>query len=162
VAGNNSLKKSKIKSFGSVAADIRLTPCSTIFVKTITIMTTTETMTTQEVANRFYELAQQGNWNQIQDELYSSDAKSIEPEGAQGLKTVAGLDKIKEKGKEWGEMVEQTHGGYCSKPLVAGSHFTCVMGVDATFKGQGRQLYTKSTMEKLSANNSSFNCERTY
>ncbi len=38
-------------------------------------------MTTQEVANRFHELAQQGAYNTIQTELYSNDAKSIEPAG---------------------------------------------------------------------------------
>jgi len=96
-------------------------------------------MTTQEVANRFYELAQAGNWNQIQDELYSSDAKSIEPPAAQGLQTVTGLDKIKEKGRQWEAMTEQVHGGYCNEPQVAGNYFTCIMGTDITFKGQGRQ-----------------------
>jgi hypothetical protein len=102
-------------------------------------MTTTETMTTQEVANRFYELAQQGNWNQIHDELFSRDARSIEPEGAQGLKTVKGLDQIKQKGKDWEQMIEQVHGGYCNQPMVAGKYFVCTMGIDATIKGQGRQ-----------------------
>lgn len=112
-------------------------------------MTTTETMTTQAVADRFYELSQQGNWNQIQDELFSVNAKSIEPEGAQGLKTVSGLDKIREKGKAWEGMIEQTHGGYCSKPLVAGNYFTCTMGADVTFKGQGRQTMDEVAVYKV-------------
>ena len=95
-------------------------------------------MTTQEVAKRFYELAQQGNWHQIQDELFSHDAKSIEPAGAQGLSTVQGIDKIKAKGKEWDNMVQETHGGYCNEPQVAGRFFTCTMGADVTMEGQGR------------------------
>jgi len=37
--------------------------------------------TITEVANRFNELAQQGQWNQIQVELFSDDAVSIEPPG---------------------------------------------------------------------------------
>jgi hypothetical protein len=95
-------------------------------------------MSTQQVANRFYELAQQGNWDQIQDELFSKEAKSIEPQQAQGLSTVQGIDKIKQKAKEWNTMVEETHGGYCKEPQVAGRYFVCAMGADVTMKGQGR------------------------
>ena len=38
-------------------------------------------MTTKEVANRYYELAQTGRYDQIVDELDSEDAISVEPEG---------------------------------------------------------------------------------
>ncbi len=95
-------------------------------------------MTTQEVANRFYALSLEGKWDQVQEELFSKDAKSIEPERAQGLTSVSGMDKIKEKGKQWNEMIEETHGGYCNEPQVAGNFFTCAMGADVTMKGQGR------------------------
>ena len=105
---------------------------------------TQQVTTTQQVASRFHELAQQGNWNQIQDELFSKDAKSIEPAGSQGLKSVSGLDKIKAKAKEWDEMVEETHGGYCNEPQVAGKYFSCAMGADVTMKGQGR-----TTMDEI-------------
>lgn len=106
-------------------------------------------MTTQEVADRFYELSQQGNWPQILDELFGENAESIEPKGSPGLQTVAGLDNIRKKGKEWEQMVEQVHGGYCSKPLVAGNYFTCIMGVDCTFKGQGRQSMDEVAVYKV-------------
>ena len=95
-------------------------------------------MTTKDIAKRFYELAQQGNWNQIQDELFSKEAKSIEPAHAQGLQTVAGIDKIREKGKLWETMIQEVHGGYCNEPQVAGNFFTCAMGVDLTMKGKER------------------------
>ena len=95
-------------------------------------------MSTQEVANRFYTLAQQGNWDGIQNELFVQNARSIEPPHAQGISSVTGLDKIREKGKEWSAMIEETHGGYCNEPQVAGSYFTCVMGADVTMKGRGR------------------------
>jgi hypothetical protein len=94
-------------------------------------------MTTQEVANRFYELAQQGQFDQILGELFSQDAKSIEPAHAP-WQTVQGLDKIIEKGKSWHEMTEEMHGGYTTEPKVAGNFFTCTMGMDVTIKGQGR------------------------
>ena len=44
-------------------------------------MPTTESavMTTQEVANRFNELAQSGQWAEIQTELFSDDSVSINP-----------------------------------------------------------------------------------
>jgi len=95
-------------------------------------------MSTQEVAKRFYELAQQGQWEQIQNELYHTDAESIEPQQANGLPNAKGLDKIREKGRVWNEMIQEVHGGYCNEPSVAGSHFVCTMGVEATMKGQGR------------------------
>jgi hypothetical protein len=95
-------------------------------------------MTTEQVAKRFYELAQSGKWNQIQDELYSNEAESIEPQDSQGLTSTKGLDKIRQKGKDWEQMIEAVHGGYCNEPQVAGKYFTCTMGTEITMKGQGR------------------------
>ena len=96
-------------------------------------------MTTQEVANRFYELAQTNQWNQIQEELFADNAVSIEPPGSQGLQSVEGLAAIKQKGKQFEEMVEEMHGGYVSAPVVGGKFFSVAMGMDCTFKGMGRQ-----------------------
>ncbi len=104
-------------------------------------MTTTqqEVMTTQQVADRFYQLAQEGKWAEVLDELFSPDAKSIEPPGVQGFpEVVTGLDNIREKGRLWGESIEEVHGAYCKEPQVGGNFFACAMGVDATIKGQGR------------------------
>lgn len=95
-------------------------------------------MTTQEVANRFNELAQSFQFDKIQEELYSDDAESIEPAHAQGLQSVKGMDAIREKGKRFNEMVEEMHGGYSNAPIVAGNHFSLAMGIDCTMKGQGR------------------------
>ena len=95
-------------------------------------------MTTQDVANKFNELAQSGQMDKIQDELYSDDAESIEPPHAQGLQSVKGLAAIKEKGKKFNEMVEEMHGGYTTAPVVGGKFFSVGMGMDATMKGMGR------------------------
>jgi hypothetical protein len=97
-----------------------------------------QTMTTAEVAQRFNTLAKEGNWNQIQDELFAENAVSIEPPGAPGLQSVEGLQAIKQKGKQFEESVEEMHGGYSSDPLVAGNYFAVAMGMDGTFKGMGR------------------------
>jgi hypothetical protein len=94
-------------------------------------------MTTQEVANRFYELSQQGKFDQILGELFSQEAKSIEPAGS-GLQSVEGLDNIIQKGKSWNEAVEEMHGGSTGAPIVAGNFFSCTMAMDVTMKGQGR------------------------
>ena len=99
--------------------------------------TKVKTMTTQEVADRFYQLAQQGNFDQIQEELYDENVKSIEPANS-NWQNVQGLDKVREKAKQWQEMTEEMHGGYTNKPQVAGNFFTCIMGMDVTIKGQGR------------------------
>lgn len=96
------------------------------------------TMATQEVANRFNELAQQGNWMQIHEELYADNAASIEPPHAQGLQSVEGKEAIKRKGEMFQSTVEEMHGGYSSEPLVAGNYFAVAMGMDATMKGMGR------------------------
>jgi ketosteroid isomerase-like protein len=102
-------------------------------------MTTQEAvMTTQEVANRFNELAQTGQWQEIQDQLFADNAVSIEPENSPGMKSVEGIEAIREKGKQFGEMVEEMHGGFSNEPQVAGNHFAVAMGMDVTMKGQGR------------------------
>jgi len=101
-------------------------------------MTTAEkTMTTQEVADRFDELAQQGKFDEIQEELFDENVKSVEPSHS-NWQTVQGLDKVREKAKQWQDMVEEMHGGYTNKAQVAGNFFVCTMGMDVTIKGQPR------------------------
>ena len=102
-------------------------------------MTTKEAaMTTQDVADRLYQLFQEGKWMEAQDELFSQDAKSIEPPSSPGLVSVEGLDNIKKKGDSFNAMVEEMHGGYTGKPIVAGNFIAFAMGMDATMKGAGR------------------------
>jgi len=95
-------------------------------------------MTTTDVANRFNELAQTGQWEQIQNEFFAENAVSIEPANSPGLKSAEGIEAIKQKGQQFGEMVEEMHGGYSNPPQVAGNHFAVAMGMDVTMKGQGR------------------------
>jgi ketosteroid isomerase-like protein len=101
-------------------------------------MTTMDVMSATEVASRFNELAQTGQWDQIQNELFATAAVSIEPENSPGLKTAVGIDAIKQKGKSFSEIIEEMHGGYSDQPIVAGNHFAVAMGMDVTVKGQGR------------------------
>lgn len=99
-----------------------------------------QVMTTEQVAKRFYLLATEGKWSEILDELFSSDASSIEPSNSMGgLATVSGLKAIREKGKAWDQMIQEVHGGYCNEPQAAGDYFVCTMGIDVTMKGQPRR-----------------------
>ncbi len=95
-------------------------------------------MTTQQVADRFHELAEQGQYQTIQDELYAQDVVSVEPNEAFGPREAHGLDAIKEKSRLLNESIEEMHGGWCSKPAVGGKYFTVAMGMDVTMKGRPR------------------------
>jgi hypothetical protein len=98
-------------------------------------MTTQEiVMTTQEVANRFNELAREGRFDLIQDELFSADAVSIEPEG-KGFTNAEGLPAIKKKGEDFNAMVEEMLGGWCGEPVVGGNFFSVAMGMECKMKG---------------------------
>jgi len=96
-------------------------------------------MTTQDIANRLHELFKENKWMEAQQELFSEDAESIEPENSPGMKSVKGLDAIAKKGEDFNNMVEEVHGGYTSEPIVAGNHIAFAMGIDCTYKGMGRQ-----------------------
>jgi len=95
-------------------------------------------MTTKEVASRLSELFKENKWAEAQDELFSPDAKSIEPAHSKGLPTVEGLDNIRKKGEMFNSMVEEMHGGWIGEPIVAGNFIAIAMGMDVTFKGMGR------------------------
>ena len=113
-------------------------------------MTTAEAvMTTQDVANRYHELSQTGQWDKVQDELFADNARSIEPPGSPGLQSVEGLPAIKEKGKKFSEMVEEMHGGYTTAPVVGGNFFSVGMGIDCTMKGMGRQKMDEVAVYKV-------------
>jgi hypothetical protein len=96
-------------------------------------------MTTQDVANRLQELFNENKWTEAQQELFSDDAESVEPENSPGMKSVKGIDAIRKKGEDFNNMVEEMHGGWSSKPIVAGNFIAVAMGMDATYKGMGRQ-----------------------
>ena len=95
-------------------------------------------MTIQEIANRLAELCREGKYEQAQDELYSPNAKSIEPEKAPAPQSAEGLEAIRQKTQKFRDMVEESHGGYVTDPVIAGNHFSVGMGMDITMKGMGR------------------------
>ena len=88
-------------------------------------MTTTqqETMTTQQVADRCHELAQQEKWFEIQDEFFSDDVRSIDPEGSPYFGFAEGKAAVRKKGEEFVSRIEVVHSAATSAPIVASSHF---------------------------------------
>jgi hypothetical protein len=106
--------------------------------------TSTTTMSTVEIANRLVELCRTGQFETAQKELFSDEAVSIEPHGTPDFeKETHGLDGILEKGKKWGEMVEEAHGMDVSEPLLADSSFAVTMMMDVTMKGGQRMKMTE-------------------
>jgi ketosteroid isomerase-like protein len=105
---------------------------------------TTTTMTTVDVANRLVELCRKGDFETAQRELFSDEAVSIEPYSTPDFeKETHGLEGILEKGKKWGEMVEEAHGMDVSEPLLADSSFAVTMMMDVTMKGGQRMKMTE-------------------
>ncbi len=99
------------------------------------------TMTVQEIANRLVELCRKGDYARAQEELFSENATSKEPETspAPGPKLTVGKKAIAAKGKQFMEMVEEVHSNSVSDPIVAGNHFAVSAVMDCTYKGMGRQ-----------------------
>ena len=98
-------------------------------------------MTTQEIANRYYELASQGKWTEIQDGFHADNVISQEPEHAasRGVQVITkGKEAIKAKSVANRQKIEAVHSQYCSEPTVAGDFFTVVLKRALTFKNGPR------------------------
>lgn len=100
-------------------------------------------MTTKEVAAKFHEYMQQGQFEKIYSELYSPNCTSEETPGSD-WKVAKGMKEIHEKGKKWQDITEEMYGGTTEKPVVAGNYFTCYMTMDFKPKGGPR-----TTMEEI-------------
>jgi hypothetical protein len=103
-------------------------------------MTTTavKVMTTQEVAARFNELAQQEKWFEIQGEFFAENVKSIEPPNSPYFGYAEGKASVRKKGEEFTSRIEAVHRLYTSEPLVSGNHFAVGREKDITVQGHGR------------------------
>lgn len=95
-------------------------------------------LTTQAVASRFNELAQQEKWFEIQDEFFTENVKSIEPEDSPYFKNAEGKIPVRKKGEEFLKNVEEVHRLHTTQPIVAGNHFAVGRNTDITLKDFGR------------------------
>jgi hypothetical protein len=95
-------------------------------------------MTTQEVATRFNELAQQEKWFDIQDEFFADNVRSIDPSNSPYFGYAEGKAAVRKKGEDFVKRIEAVHSLFTSEPLVSGNHFTVGRQKDITVQGFGR------------------------
>ncbi|MFB6456673.1 SnoaL-like domain-containing protein [Chitinophaga sp. Hz27] len=94
--------------------------------------------TTQEVAARFHELAQQEKWFDIQDEFFGQAVQSIEPTGSAYFDYAVGKTLVRKKGEDFVKKITAVHRTYTSAPIVTDNHFAVVREVDITQEDYGR------------------------
>ena len=112
-------------------------------------MTQQTGMTTQAVAARFHELAQQEKWFEIQDELFADDVRSIEPATANGLPDVQGKAAVRKKGEAIVSQVEAVHSASTSAPVIGGTFFAVGRSLDMTVRGVGRTQMNEVMMYEV-------------
>src|SRR5882762_7318514 len=95
-------------------------------------------MTTQEVAARFNELAQQEKWFEIQDAFFADNVRSIDPVDSPYFGYAEGKANVRKKGEDFVKRIEAVHRMYTSEPLVTGNHFAVGREKDLTVQGFGR------------------------
>src|SRR3954463_126373 len=96
------------------------------------------TLKTQEVAARFNVLAQQEKWFEIQDEFFSDNVRSIDPENSPYFGYAEGKSQVRKKGEDFVKRIEAVHSARTTEPLVTGNHFTVGRSKDITVLGHGR------------------------
>lgn len=97
-----------------------------------------QTLTTQEVAARFNELAQQEKWFEIQNEFFAENVRSIDPPNSPYFGYAEGKAAVRKKGEDFVKRVVALHGAYTGEPIVTGNHFAVVREIDITVQGHGR------------------------
>lgn len=95
-------------------------------------------MTTQEVAARFHELAQQEKWFEIQEEFFADNVKSIDPPNSPYMGYAEGKAAVRKKGEDFVKGITEVHRVYTSAPLVSGNHISVGREMDITVQGHGR------------------------
>ena len=102
-------------------------------------MTTTnnKVLTTQEVAARFHELAQQEKWFEIQDEFFTENVRSTDPPNSPYFGYAEGKEAVRKKGEVFraDRGVSQSS---TTAPLVSGNYFAVGREKDITVKPHGR------------------------
>jgi hypothetical protein len=102
-------------------------------------------MTTQEIAQRYVTLCQQGKFDACLEELYSKNAVSVEAAMPPGMdKTAKGLDAIRAKGKDW-QQSHVVHSAEVTGPFPNENRFAVRFIFDVTDKPSGK----RSTMDEV-------------
>ncbi len=99
---------------------------------------TKKALTTQQVAARFNELAQQEKWFDIQEEFFADNVKSIDPVNSPYMGYAEGKAAVRKKGEDFVKKIEAFHGAHTTQPVVGGNYFSVGRNVDITVQGFGR------------------------
>ncbi len=92
-------------------------------------------MTTEQIPNRLVALCREGKFEEVIQELYATDAVSIEPAGSIFPEKVKGVSEMMKKGEQWMEMIQEVHASEISEPIVAENFFALTMKTKGTLKG---------------------------
>ena len=98
----------------------------------------TRVLTTQEVAARFHELAQQEQWFEIQEDFFADNARSIDPPHSPYFGYAEGKAAVRKKGEDFVKRIEAVHSASTTAPLVTGNHFAVGREIDITVQPHGR------------------------
>jgi ketosteroid isomerase-like protein len=101
-------------------------------------MSNNKTMTTQEIATRFNQLAQEEKWFEIHDELFADNVKSIDPPNSPYMGYAEGKAAVRKKGEDFVKTITSLHSASTTEPVLAGNHFAVGREMDITVKGHGR------------------------
>jgi len=94
--------------------------------------------TMQQLVARFTELAQQEKWFEIQEELFSEDAKSIDPPNSPYMGYAEGKAAIRKKAEDFVKKIETVHAIHTTQPVVGGRFISVGREMDLTVAGFGR------------------------
>ena len=95
-------------------------------------------LTTQEVAARFHELAQQEKWFEIQNEFFSEHVRSVDPTNSPYFGYAEGRDNVRKKGEDFVKRITAVHNASTTPPTVVGNYFVVGREMDVTVQGAGR------------------------
>src|SRR5262245_2286446 len=97
-----------------------------------TIIASTPTKTTSEIAERFHELAQQEKWFEIQDEFFAENVRSIEPNNSRYFTYAEGKATVRKKDDDFVKRITAVHRLHTTEPIVTSNHFTVNREKDLT------------------------------
>ena len=100
--------------------------------------TSKKVLTTQEIATRYNELAQQEKWFEIQDEFFAENVRSIDPPNSPYFGYAEGKVPVRKKGETFVNRITAAHRLYTSEPVVAGNRFAVARELDITTETHGR------------------------
>ena len=101
-------------------------------------MTAIKTLTTDDIAARFNVLASEEKWFEIQDELFSADVTSADPEGSPYMGYAEGKAAVRKKGEDFVKEITAAHRLATGRPIVAGNHFAVTRELDITHNKFGK------------------------